>query len=187
MTRGQPTLICKALASHAQLQWRYAAGPVCSTKTEAGCLGLVHFCSRLLFPISCASCFASFIHAPNLGIARTPQHSATPTVATQFTKDKERRSVSSFQWCCNHCCNSFKITRFLLSRVSKHHCCKTPPQIFCGRHLLLPLRRSLLHPPHFYLPVAFILGCFCCVCFWIAFSCCQLSSHLCETNQWGTF
>lgn len=64
---------------------------------------------------------------------------------------------------------------------------KLHPQIFCGRHLLLPLPAAPPPPPYFYLPVGFILGCFCCVCFWTAFSRCQLSSHLCETNQWGTF
>lgn len=80
-------MIREASASETQLQGRRTAGPVCSTKTEAARLGLVH---SLFTPISYASCFASFIRAPHLGIAGMPQRSATPTVAAQFTKDTGR-------------------------------------------------------------------------------------------------
>lgn len=132
VTWGQPTLICKAFDT--QLQWWRAA--------EAGCLGWVRFCSPLLFPISYASCFASFIHAPHLGIAHMPQHSDTPAVDTQFTKDKAKRregvSVSSFQ----RCCNSFKITHFLFSCVSKRHhhpnLLRSPPFVAATSLLVAP-------------------------------------------------
>lgn len=92
VTRVRPTLIREALASATQQQGQLCGRScVCSTKAERGRHGLVRFCLPLLFPISYASCFASFEPSMHLTLeARVHRHSAAPSVVTQFTKDDER-------------------------------------------------------------------------------------------------
>lgn len=86
----------------------------------------------LLFPICYATCFASCTYQSSCTSPRNftctsaqchPLSGYTIHKRLRGMREKERAPALSLQ----SCCNSFKITHWLCSRVSQCHDCKTPP------------------------------------------------------------